>query len=81
MGFSLRYCTSTQKDPVECLRLFNISTVATFFHWLLRTRQATLRKASTLQTYWNTLCLLRKAETGLHIIPQELKASMVGVGT
>jgi hypothetical protein len=74
-----RYCLTVSKDPGESLELFRVGTVATFLHWLLKTRKATLRKASTLQTYWNTLCLVRKAETGLHIIPQELKAAMVGV--
>ena len=74
-----RYCSIVRKDPGESLELFRVGTVATFLHWLLKTRKSTLRKASTLQTYWNTLCLVRKAETGLHIIPQELKAAMVGV--
>ena len=76
---TFRYCLIVRKDPGESLELFRVGTVATFLHWLLNTRKATLRKTSTLQTYWNTLCLVRKAETGLHIIPQELKAAMVGV--
>jgi hypothetical protein len=64
----IEYCAMTKNYWIAALELFQVKVVSTFFYWLLRTRQSTLRKASTVQTYWNTLCLVRKAETGKHII-------------
>jgi hypothetical protein len=45
-----KYCNVTQKDFSESLQCFHLSSVSNFFHWLLRTRKGTLRKATSLQT-------------------------------
>ncbi|KAK0255783.1 hypothetical protein LTR35_018293, partial [Friedmanniomyces endolithicus] len=41
--------------------------------------RGTLRHASTLQTYWDTLCLVRKEETGLYVVEPHVKDAVVGV--
>ncbi|KAK3615754.1 hypothetical protein LTR22_027317 [Elasticomyces elasticus] len=60
------FCHKVKKDPVEELKCFEVNQ-----------RRATLRHTSTLQTYWNTLCLVRKRETGLQHVPSHVKEAMV----
>lgn len=56
-----------------------IKVLYTFFDWLLRERKDSLGAASSLQTYWNAFCLLRKQETGRHQIDPLIKSQMHGV--
>ncbi|TKA79242.1 hypothetical protein B0A55_06268 [Friedmanniomyces simplex] len=74
-----RFCRKTRKDPLGELRRFTTKILSLFFHFLLAQRRGTLGHASTLQTYWNTLCLMRKRETGLYIIQPHVKDAMVGL--
>ncbi len=67
------------KETVSELRHFTIKILQLFFHFLLAHRRQTLRHTSTLQTYWNTLCLVRRRETGLMVIETHVKDGMVGV--
>ncbi|OQN95439.1 hypothetical protein B0A48_18547 [Cryoendolithus antarcticus] len=46
---------------------------------MLGEKSDTLRTASTLQTYWNTLCLVRRKETGLFAIDPMIKSQMHGI--
>ncbi|KAK0838493.1 hypothetical protein LTS02_017738 [Friedmanniomyces endolithicus] len=68
-------------SPARVLRLKYTEPAAAslFFHFLLAHRRQTLRHTSTLQTYWNTLCLVRRRETGLMVIETHVKDGMVGV--
>ena len=75
----LRYCTFTEKDPIITLRGISINVLYVFFDWLLSVRKDTLGAASTLQTYWNVFCLVRKKETGCQIIDPLVKSQMHGV--
>lgn len=69
----------TSKNPIDTLRRMPISVVHSFFHWLLQERSETLRSAGTLQTYWNTFCIVRKNETGCVTIDPLIKSQMCGV--
>ena len=66
---------------MENLRLFAIGVLNSFFHWLLQERSDSLRAASSLQTYWNTLGLVRRKETGCCVIDLETKREWQGVRT
>lgn len=74
-----RYCQFTEKDPVLTLKSFTINVIYTFFHWLLTIRKGSISAASSLQTYWNVFCLIRKKETGCHQIDSLIKSQMHGV--
>ena len=67
------------KDPVATLKGISINVLYAFFDWLLRERKDRLGAASSLQTYWNALCLVRKQETGYHQIDPLIKSQMHGV--
>ncbi|KAL8626093.1 hypothetical protein Q9189_008226 [Teloschistes chrysophthalmus] len=64
-NFWYQYCQFTQKNPLATLRGISINILYAFFDWLLRERKNSLGAASSLQTYWNALCLVRKQETRL----------------
>ena len=66
-------------DPIDTLALLSIDVVHTFFHWMLRLRSDTFRAASSLQTYWNYLGLVRLNETGEAVIKVKLKRQWEGV--
>ena len=55
-----RYCQFTKKNPVATLEGISINVLYAFFDWLLRERKGSLGAASSLQTYWNALYLVRK---------------------
>ncbi len=57
----------------------SINVLYAFFDWLLRERKDSLGAASSLQTYWNAFCLVRKQETGRHQIDPLIKSQMHGV--
>ncbi|EMC97231.1 hypothetical protein BAUCODRAFT_130449 [Baudoinia panamericana UAMH 10762] len=73
------YCHYTRRDPTIELQQFHIRVIYSFFHWLLETRQGRIRSASSLQTYWNSLCLVRRRRTGLQILEPSVKDSMIAV--
>ncbi|TKA25160.1 hypothetical protein B0A54_17675 [Friedmanniomyces endolithicus] len=75
----LGFCQRTREDPESELRLFTTQILSLFFHFLLEQSRGTLRHASTLQTYWDTLCLVRKEETGLYVVEPHVKDAVVGV--
>ena len=79
MGIA-RYCHFTKKDPVATLKSISINVLYAFFDWLLRERKNSLGASSSLQTYWNALCLVRKQETGYHQIDPLIKSQMHGAG-
>lgn len=57
----------------------SINVLYAFFDWLLRERNGSLGAASSLQTYWNALYLVRKQETGCYQIDPLIKSQMHGV--
>ena len=76
-----RYCVFTEKDPIVSQKGISINVLYVFFDWLLTNRKGTLGAASTLQTYWNVFCLMRKKETGYQMIDPLVKSQMHGVGS
>lgn len=42
----------------------SINVLYAFWDWLLTERKASIGAASSLQTYWNAWCLVRKQESG-----------------
>ncbi|KAI4213155.1 MAG: hypothetical protein L6R36_009463 [Xanthoria steineri] len=64
-NFWYRYCRFTKKNPVATLEGISINVL--------------LGTASSLQIYWNALCLVRKQETGCHQIDPLIKSQMHGV--
>ncbi|KAL8626100.1 hypothetical protein Q9189_008220 [Teloschistes chrysophthalmus] len=78
-NFWYQYCQFTKKNPVATLEGISINVLYAFFDWLLRERKGSLGAASSLQTYWNALCLVRKQETGCHQIDPLIKSQMHGV--
>ena len=61
------------------LQGISINILYAFFDWLLMERKDSLGAASSLQTYWNALCLVRKQVTGCHQIDPLIKSQMHGV--
>ena len=61
------------------LKGISINVLFVFFDWLLSVRKDRLGAASTLQTYWNVFCLVRKKETGCLEIDPLIKSQMHGV--
>ena len=57
----------------------SINVLYAFFDWLLTERKDSIGAASSLQTYWNALCLMRKQETGCHQLNPLIKSQMHGV--
>lgn len=74
-----RYCALAEKDPVNTLKTISVNVLYVFFDWLIEKRKDTLGAASTLQTYWNVFCLVRKKETGYHMLDPLIKSQMHGV--
>jgi hypothetical protein len=66
-------------DPIETLTHMPIKVVHGFFHWTLQLRSDTLRAASSLRTYWNTLSLVRRKVTGCTVIDAQTKRQWEGV--
>ena len=58
------------------LKSILINTLFAFFDWLLRKRKNSLGATSSLQTYWNALCLVRKQMTNYHQINPLIKNQM-----
>lgn len=61
------------------LKAMPIKVLDNFFHYVLHTRRASVRHASTLQTYWNVFTLMRRRETGIVDITPLVKTQMHGV--
>ncbi|KAL8800746.1 MAG: hypothetical protein Q9182_004951 [Xanthomendoza sp. 2 TL-2023] len=78
-NFWYQYCQFTKKNPVATLNGISINVLYAFFDWLLRERKGSLGAASSLQIYWNALCLVRKQETGSHQIDPLIKSQMYRV--
>ena len=76
---SNRYCVFTEKDPLITLKKNSINVLYVFFDWLFTVRKDTLGAASSLQTYWNVCCLVRKKETGCLEIDPLINSQMHGV--
>ena len=74
-----RYYEFTGKEPVITLKGISIYVLFVFFDWLLSVRKDRLGAASTLQTYWNVFCLVRKKETGYLEINPLIKSQIHGV--
>ncbi|GIZ48168.1 hypothetical protein CKM354_001124100 [Cercospora kikuchii] len=72
------YCNTHGKEPSDTLRTFHIKDLYNFFHWMLRERGGRIRKARTLQTYWNTLTLVRQLETGCYSVDPAVQVEMCG---
>nr|POE75083.1 hypothetical protein CFP56_78195 [Quercus suber] len=73
------FCTLHGKDPTETLRSFRIQDLYNFFHWMLREGSGRIRVSRTLQTYWNTLTLVRQLETGCFDMARAVQVEMCGV--
>lgn len=74
-----QYCQFTEKDPLITLQKISINVLYAFFDWLLSVRKDRVGAVSTLQTYWNAFCLVRKKETGYQAIDPLIKSQMHGV--
>lgn len=61
------------------LKAMPIKVLDNFFHYVLHVRRASVRHASTLQTYWNVFTLMRRKETGIVDINPLVKTQMHGV--
>ncbi|KAK3625377.1 hypothetical protein LTR56_020462 [Elasticomyces elasticus] len=59
------------------LRDLTTAMLYKFFHFFLDDRKETLRCASTLLVYWNTLCLVRRRDTGMSVVPPRIKDAMI----
>lgn len=57
----------------------SINVLYVFIDWLLKKPKDRFGAASSLQTYWNALCLVRKQETGCHQIAPFIKNQMHGI--
>ena len=75
----IRYCEHVGKDAMATLKAMPIKVLDNFFHYVLHTRRASVRHASTLQTYWNVFTLMRRRETGIVDITPLVKTQMHGV--
>jgi len=67
------------KRPTDTLRSFRVRDLYDFFHWMLRERRGRIKKARTVQTYWNTLTLVRQLETGCFDVEPAVQVEMCGV--
>jgi len=76
-----RYCGLYSKDPIDTLRSFLVEDLYNFFYWMLSDRRGRIRKARTVQTYWNTLTLVRQLETGCYDVQPAVQIEMCGVCT
>lgn len=74
-----RYCYMYGKRPTDTLRSFRVRDLYDFFHWMLRERRGRIKKARTVQTYWNTLTLVRQLETGCFDVEPAVQVEMCGV--
>ncbi|CAF9942110.1 MAG: hypothetical protein HETSPECPRED_005169 [Heterodermia speciosa] len=75
--FWYQYCQFTEKDPVATLKNISINVLYAFFDWLLRERKNSLGATSSLQTYWNALCLVRQRLADAHSLRKDKKKKPV----
>lgn len=74
-----RYCRVYGKDPTDTLRSYRVQGLYDFFYWMLSDRRGRIKKARTVQTYWNTLTLVRQLETGCFDVEPAVQVEMCGV--
>lgn len=70
-----RYCSLVQLDPVETLRECARERMENFLHWLLKT--FTIKKTSTVTTYWRQLSQLYIKWENRRMDPQVLRQMFV----
>ncbi|KAM3424156.1 hypothetical protein BST61_g11301 [Cercospora zeina] len=68
------FCEQLQLDAIVELQQVRIRVVHAFLVWLLGKRH--VEHSSTLQTYWNTLCMVRRRVTGDVHFPLDVKLKM-----
>ncbi|KAK3669459.1 hypothetical protein LTR78_010645 [Recurvomyces mirabilis] len=73
-----RYCEVYSKDPIDTLRSYQVNDLYDFVHWMLRERKGRIKKARTVQTYWNTLTLIRQLETKCFDVERAVQVEMCG---
>ncbi|KAK4551279.1 hypothetical protein LTR86_011254 [Recurvomyces mirabilis] len=73
-----RYCEVYGKHPIDTLRSHQVKDLYGFFHWMLREREGRIKKARTVQTYWNTLTLIHQLETRCFDIEPAVQVEMCG---
>jgi hypothetical protein len=76
---STRYCAQVEIDPKQALEAFAIQDVSCFLDWLVEESRGGISAAGSVQTYWNTLCTVRKVETGHITIDAQMKYLMTNV--
>lgn len=64
---------------METFRGITVNVLYAFFDWLLTKREDSIGAASSLQTYWNAWCLVRRQETGCFQVDPLIKNQMHGV--
>ncbi|KAK4570553.1 hypothetical protein LTR86_002635 [Recurvomyces mirabilis] len=74
-----KYCSVYNKDPIETLRSYQVPDLYDFFYWMLSERKGRIKKTRTVQTYWNTLTLIRQLETGSFDVEPAVQVEMCGV--
>ncbi|KAK4551680.1 hypothetical protein LTR86_010967 [Recurvomyces mirabilis] len=72
------YCEVYGKHPIDTLRSYQVNDLYDFVHWMLRERQGRIKKARTVQTYWNTLTLIRQLETKCFNVERAVEVEMCG---
>ncbi|KAK4887989.1 hypothetical protein LTR49_028893, partial [Elasticomyces elasticus] len=73
-----RYCRVYGKDPTDTLRSYRVQDLYDFFYWMLSDRRGRIKKARTVQTYWNTLILVRQLETGCFDVEPAVQVEICG---
>ena len=61
------------------LKRISINILFVFFDWLFSVQKDRQSAASTLQTYWNVFCLVRKKETDRPEIDPLIKSQIHGI--
>jgi hypothetical protein len=74
-----RYCDRVKIDAKQALEAFTEQDVSCFLDWLVEESRGGIGAAGSVQTYWNTLCTVRKVETGHITIDAHMKYRMTNV--
>ena len=74
-----RYCAQVEIDAIQALEAFTEQDVSCFLDWLVEESRGGIGSARSVQTYWNTLCTVRRVETGNITIDAHMKYRMTNV--
>ncbi|KAF1980648.1 hypothetical protein K402DRAFT_387753 [Aulographum hederae CBS 113979] len=75
----IEYHDFVKRDHHAALIEFSPSILNAFWDWFLKTRQPRISSSRTIQTYWNTLCMIYYETSGESKIDLNLKHQMEGI--